>query len=166
MNETSPSGGGITIRDKKRKPENSLGAGSPGPILLQRKNARVVASFEPPADAFAPTPNVEGCGGRGLAGGGAAGGAFTIPGGGDPAMAWDDASTIILSVPAAASTRISAAVLAGLLFIFGLAVKPKSLVATAAVAGGPPAAHGAAPATAQATPEELGPSSGATSAAR
>ena len=101
-----------------------------------------------------------------MAGGGAAGGAFAIPGGGDPAMVGDDASTIILSVPAAASTRISAAV--GLPFIFGLTVKPKSLVAAAAAVGRPglAAAHGAALAGAQATPEGLGPSSGATSAAR
>ena len=85
----------------------------------------------------------------------------------NPAMVWDDASTIILlSVPAAASTRISAAV--DLPFTFGLTVKPKSLVATAAAVGRPglAAAHGAALAGAQATPEGVGPSSGATSAAR
>ena len=81
-------------------------------------------------------------------------------------MVWDDASTIILSVPAAASTRLSAAV--DLSFIFGLAAKPKSLVATAATVGRPglAAAHSAALAGAQATPEGLGPSSGAASAAR
>ena len=112
MNETLPSGRGITIRAKKRKPENSLDAGSPGPKLFQRKRRDWPASLKPPVDAFAPTPNVEGCGGRGLAGGGAAGGAFTLEGGGalNPAMVWDDASTIILSVPAAESTRISDAV--------------------------------------------------------
>ena len=136
--------------------------------MLQRTIERLVASFKPPVDASAPTPRVEGCGGYGLAGGGAVGGVF---GGGawSPVMVWADASTVILlSVPAAVCTRISAAALADLSFIFGLAVKPKSLAPTAAVAGGPspPAAHGAAPAGAQATPEGLGPSSGATSVAR
>ena len=139
--------------------------------MLPRKIGRLVASFKPPVDAFAPTPNVEGCGGHGLASGGAAGGAFITQGGGalNPVMVWADASTVIcLSVPAAVCTRISDAVLADLSFIFGLTVKPKSLVdvAAAAVVGGPPAAHGAAPAGAQATPEEIGPSSGVTSAAR
>ena len=106
-----------------------------------------------------------------MAGGGAGGGAFVMPGGGalSPVTVWADASTVIfLSVPAAVCTRISDAVLADLSFIFGLAVKPKSLVdvAAAAVVGGPPAAHGTAPAGAQATPEETGSSSGVTSAAR
>ena len=81
-------------------------------------------------------------------------------------MVWDDASTIILSVPAAESTKISDAVC--LFFFFGLTVKPKSLVAAAAAVVGPSpaAAHGAAPAGAQATPVGLCPSSGVTSAAR
>ena len=139
--------------------------------MLPRKIERLVASFKPPVDAFAPTPSVEGRGGRGLAGGGAVGGAFVVPGGGalNPVMVWADAPTVILlSVPAAVCTRISAAVLAGLSFIFGLTVKPKSLVdvAAAAVVGGPPAAHGTALAGAQATPEEIGSSSGVASAAR
>ena len=84
----------------------------------------------------------------------------------NPAMVWDGAPTIILSVPAAESTRISAAVC--LSFFLGLTVKPKSLVAAAAAVGGPSpaAAHGAAPADAQATPEGLCPSSGVASAAR
>ena len=104
-----------------------------------------------------------------MAGGGAVGGAFAMPGGGasKPVMVWADASTVILlSVPAAVCSRISAAVLADCSSVFGLTVKPKSLVAAAAVVGGPPAAHGTAPAGAQATPEEIGPSSGVTSAAR
>ena len=70
-------------------------------------------------------------------------------------MVWDDASTITLSAPAAESTRISAAV--DLSFIFGLTPVGRPGLA---------AAHGAALAGAQATPEGLGPSSGATSAAR
>ena len=91
-----------------------------------------------------------------MAGGGAAGGAFTIEGGGD-VMVWDGASTIILSVPAAESTKISDAVC--FFFFFGLAVKPESLVATAAAVVGPSpaAAHGAAPAGAQATPDGASP---------
>ena len=82
-------------------------------------------------------------------------------------MVWDDASTIILSVPAAESTKISDAV-CFFVFFFGLTVKPKSLVATAAAVVGPSpaAAHGAAPAGAQATPVGLCPSSGVASAAR
>ena len=170
MSETSPSfRRGVRAWAKRRKPENNLDAGSPGPTLRHRETVRLVALLKPPVAAFAPTPNVEGCGVHGLAGGGAVGGAFVMPGGGalNPVMVWADASTVILlSVPTAVCTGISAAVLADLSFIFGLTVRPKSLVAAAAVVGGPPAAHGTAPAGAQATPEETGPSSGVASAAR
>ena len=126
MSETSPSfRRGIHISAKKRKSENNLDAGRPGPKLLQIKEARRAASPKPPVDAVAPTPNVEGCGGHGLAGGGAGGGAFVMPGGGalKPVMVWADESTIILlSVPAAVYTRINAAVIADLSFIFGAEV--------------------------------------------
>ena len=172
MNETSPSFRmGHSHQGKKANLREQFGCRTSGPQIASNKNVRLVASFKPPVDAFAPTPNVEGCGGHGLAGGGAGGVAFVMPGGGalKPVMVWADASTVIfLSAPAAVCTRISAAVLADLSFIFGFTVKPKSLAAAAAVVGGPspPAAHGAAPAGARATPEEIGPSSGVTSAAR